>query len=309
MMPVSPWFFTNLPGYDKNWLWNGEDLWYDRWQQAASYSKGGFPAPEWIEIISWNDYGESHYIGPLDDRQYDLFTTGKAPYNYAKNMTHDGWRMQLAWMIDMYKNGSAQSNQESVVVWYRPSYSDACNTGDTTGNTASQLQIELSPDEVLSNQISVSALLVGPGALYVAFGGIIIAVDWKYTPNGGAGLYYATYALNGQDSSESLFSVLVIRDDSAKTIEVLPSVGISHSCQDNITNWNAVTAWASGQTVLINQSITNDVCIKGWGLGDFAEICSFTCSLGYVSSYNGFLSLSRPLANCKFVVPGLSMCM
>lgn len=21
MMPVSPWFFTNLPGYDKNWLW------------------------------------------------------------------------------------------------------------------------------------------------------------------------------------------------------------------------------------------------------------------------------------------------
>jgi hypothetical protein len=24
MMPVSPWFFTNLPGYNKNWLWRGE---------------------------------------------------------------------------------------------------------------------------------------------------------------------------------------------------------------------------------------------------------------------------------------------
>ena len=24
MMPVSPWFYTNLPGYDKNWLWRGE---------------------------------------------------------------------------------------------------------------------------------------------------------------------------------------------------------------------------------------------------------------------------------------------
>ncbi len=24
MMPVSPWFFTNLPGYEKNWLWRGE---------------------------------------------------------------------------------------------------------------------------------------------------------------------------------------------------------------------------------------------------------------------------------------------
>lgn len=24
MMPVSPWFFTNMPGYKKNWLWRGE---------------------------------------------------------------------------------------------------------------------------------------------------------------------------------------------------------------------------------------------------------------------------------------------
>lgn len=32
MMPISPWFFTNLPGYDKNWLWRrGDMLWYDRW--------------------------------------------------------------------------------------------------------------------------------------------------------------------------------------------------------------------------------------------------------------------------------------
>jgi hypothetical protein len=24
LMPVSPWFYTNLPGYHKNWLWKGE---------------------------------------------------------------------------------------------------------------------------------------------------------------------------------------------------------------------------------------------------------------------------------------------
>jgi hypothetical protein len=34
MMPVSPWFYTNLPGFGgKNWLWRGDDLWYDRWSQ------------------------------------------------------------------------------------------------------------------------------------------------------------------------------------------------------------------------------------------------------------------------------------
>ncbi|KAJ4401166.1 Glucan endo-1,3-alpha-glucosidase agn1 [Neurospora sp. IMI 360204] len=26
MMPISPWFFTNLPGYNKNWLWRGDSL-------------------------------------------------------------------------------------------------------------------------------------------------------------------------------------------------------------------------------------------------------------------------------------------
>jgi hypothetical protein len=40
--------------------------------------------PEFVQIISWNDYGESHYIGPLDDRQYEAFDIGMAPYNYVK---------------------------------------------------------------------------------------------------------------------------------------------------------------------------------------------------------------------------------
>ncbi|GIC85958.1 uncharacterized protein Aud_002317 [Aspergillus udagawae] len=30
MTPVSPWFYTNLPGYGKNWLWRGDHLWHDR---------------------------------------------------------------------------------------------------------------------------------------------------------------------------------------------------------------------------------------------------------------------------------------
>ncbi|KAI1830399.1 CAZyme family GH71 [Penicillium roqueforti] len=57
---VSPWFFTNLPGYDKNWLWRGDDL------------------------------CKSHYIGPLYDYAMEAFTIGKAPSNFAKDMPHDG---------------------------------------------------------------------------------------------------------------------------------------------------------------------------------------------------------------------------
>lgn len=34
MMAVSPWFYTNLPTYSKNWLWRGDSLWHDRWNQV-----------------------------------------------------------------------------------------------------------------------------------------------------------------------------------------------------------------------------------------------------------------------------------
>lgn len=48
MMPVSPWFFTNMPGYKKNWLWSSNSLWYDRWNHVW------FEVPEYVQIISWN---------------------------------------------------------------------------------------------------------------------------------------------------------------------------------------------------------------------------------------------------------------
>jgi hypothetical protein len=142
MMPVSPWFYTNMPGYDKNWLWRGDDSWYQRWIQIW------YLQPEFVEIISWNDFGESHYIGPLDNRSYDAFTMGRAPFNYAENMPHDGWRDLLPFLIDTYKNGRALVTEEKIVMWHRTSLVDDCDRDWTTGNTASQLQAEFPPDEV-----------------------------------------------------------------------------------------------------------------------------------------------------------------
>lgn len=86
MMPVSPWFYTNLPGYKKNWVWKGDHLWYERWEEVL------YLQPEWVEIISWNDYGESHYIGPLHDNAMAAFEIGDASYNYVTDYQHDAWR-------------------------------------------------------------------------------------------------------------------------------------------------------------------------------------------------------------------------
>jgi len=93
MMPVSPWFYTNMPGFDKNWLWRGksyfflyalydadnligDDLWRDRWEQVL------WVKPDYVQIISWNDYGESHHIGPLRSGTYEAFGEkfGNSPF-------------------------------------------------------------------------------------------------------------------------------------------------------------------------------------------------------------------------------------
>ena len=38
MMGVSPWFFHSATPSTNNpdWVWRGDDLWHDRWQQTLS---------------------------------------------------------------------------------------------------------------------------------------------------------------------------------------------------------------------------------------------------------------------------------
>jgi len=65
---VSAWFSTHYGSevtYSKNWVFPSDLLWYNRWMDILTL------APQYVEIITWNDYGESHYIGPLSSPHYD----------------------------------------------------------------------------------------------------------------------------------------------------------------------------------------------------------------------------------------------
>lgn len=44
MMPVSPWFYTNLPQWNKNWLWKGAHLWTRRWEEVYYFQ------PELVQV-------------------------------------------------------------------------------------------------------------------------------------------------------------------------------------------------------------------------------------------------------------------
>ncbi|GKT50966.1 mutanase Pc12g07500 [Colletotrichum spaethianum] len=280
MMPVSPWFFTNLPGYSKNWLWKSGDLWYERWKQVVSMDF----EPEFLEIISWNDYGESHYIGPLDNTQYEAFQVGDAPYNYVKDMPHDGWREHLPYLIDLYKTGTASFTKESMVTWFRTSLSDTCADGGTTGNTASQLQLEYEARDLTPDRIYFSVLLASSAELKVSFGGRDYSIkDWDYIPDGGVGVYHTSIPVLGTGGA---WHAQVVRGSST-IIDYLVPQGISGDCPSGVTNWNPwVGSASSGGSVSGKppRDLADQVCIAGWGEGNFNDLCEFTCKYGYCPS-------------------------
>ncbi|KAK6854457.1 hypothetical protein PG995_009550 [Apiospora arundinis] len=294
MMPVSPWFFTNLPKYNKNRLWRGDDLWYDRWQQVLDVN------PEYVEIVTWNDYGESHYIGPLYPQQYPVFEYGGAPYNYVADMPHDGWRAFLPYIIQKYKTGSASIAKEGLVSWYRTQPGKACDTGGTVANDASY-QTPYPPADVVQDKIFFSALLNSAADVTVSVGGVNLSgVSWRNTPSGGSGIYHGSVAYGG-----SRGDVVVTVTRNGGQVAQMKGAAITNDCKGRAENWNAWVGSASGSGSGTNPSPppatttaappppstttnptqppppSNGACVEGAGDGNFGGLCSFACHYNY----------------------------
>ncbi|KAJ5750450.1 Alpha-1-3-glucanase/mutanase [Penicillium manginii] len=127
--PVSPWFSTHYGSevsYSKNWVFPSDLLWYERWQEILNLS------PRFVEIVTWNDYGESHYVGPLSSPHGD---DGNS--KWAMDMPHNGWLDMAKPFIAAFKAGCTSPNdfvqEDQLVYWYRPTKRDVnCDATDTT---------------------------------------------------------------------------------------------------------------------------------------------------------------------------------
>ncbi|PQE12788.1 alpha-13-glucanase mutanase protein [Rutstroemia sp. NJR-2017a BBW] len=275
MMPISPWFFTNLPQWDKNWLWRGDDLWYDRWEEAL------YVQPDLIEIISWNDFGESHYVGPVDETDEGIFDAlASAPYNYAKGMPHATWLLLLPFVIDLYKFGTATVKVETAVTWFRPNPNSAgCSDGGTTGNTASQLQIEFKPTEIMQDKVFFSAVLGAYADVFITVGGVDLGAKWENKPYGGIGIYHGSIDIGGHLGEVSI-------EIKRNGVSITSSHGgqITNACQGGIQNFNA---YVMGSSAPLGTSSTPTIpicglnCTSGSGTGNFKQICEFSCGIGY----------------------------
>jgi hypothetical protein len=236
--------------------------------------------PDFVQIISWNDYGESHYIGPLYNiDKYEAFSVGEAPVNYAHGMPHDGWRLFLPYYIDIYKNGKASITKEGVVGWYRPNPSSECNDGGTAAITASQLQYEFRHAEVVQDKIFYSALLTSMATVTVTVGGVSIPATWQDNPDGGVGVYHGSV---GYGTFYGDVKISISRAGS--TIAKFSSAAITTSCTDGYANWNAVVGSAEGPSISAvspKLAIDEQACIEGTAPGNFQGLCKFTCQYGY----------------------------
>ncbi|KAK1988336.1 family 71 glycosyl hydrolase [Colletotrichum cereale] len=236
MMPVSPWFYTNLPGYNKNWVWRGDDLWFDRWTQVMEIM------PTFVQIISWNDYGESHHIGPVRSNAMEAFDVGKAPFNYALDHPHDGWRHALPFLVDSYKAAvQPDIRNESLTTWYRSSPALACKDGGTTVNMAARSQQVLAAAEVVKDKIFYSALLTSAAEVTVSVGGRSQRGNWTSTPEGGRGMYHGSAPFLG--TGDVVVSMAKYGIEMAR-IEGRP---ITDECPGGMTNWNA---WVAARDAL-----------------------------------------------------------
>lgn len=138
----------------------------------------------------------------------------------------------------MSQNNESTVDQELVVAWYRTQPATACGTGNTTGNTASQLQTEFPPYDVVQDRVFFTAILGSEASVSVTVGGVALDATWTNTPNGEttAGSYHGSAAF-GNNIGEV---VVAISRDSSQIVQVTGE-DISTECFGlaALENWNA----------------------------------------------------------------------
>ncbi|KAB5522872.1 glycosyl hydrolase family 71-domain-containing protein [Coniochaeta sp. 2T2.1] len=197
-------------------------------------------------------------------------------------MPHDGWRQFLPYAISLYKTGTATIAQEGLVTWYRLNPNGACGDGDTTGNTASQLQLEFSPNIIMEDRIFYSALLTGPAQVTVSINGAGRTGTWDQVPHGGVGIYHGSVAIGSATGP-----VVVTVSRSGQRIATVNGASITTGCPQNLNNYNAWVGSGLGSGIApvgSGTSLADLNCTQGFGVYHFVGLCAFNCLNGYCPS-------------------------
>ncbi|KDQ23206.1 glycoside hydrolase family 71 protein [Pleurotus ostreatus PC15] len=152
MAGVSPWFFTHYGfPYNKNFIFRGDDwLLATRMEQLVqNRNEIGL-----VEVITWNDYGESHYVGPIHGDQ-------PGSEEWVNGFDHQAWLPLLSYYITAFKTGVYPMGKERIFLWMRP-HPTAASASDPLGRPANADWTE--------DYMWVVALLDAPGDITLSCG-------------------------------------------------------------------------------------------------------------------------------------------
>ncbi|KAK0461733.1 glycoside hydrolase family 71 protein [Desarmillaria tabescens] len=121
---ISMWIFTHYSWADKNFYLRGDDwLIANRWEQLISMRD----QLTFVEMVTWNDYGESDYFGPFKGAQPD------GTY-WAENFPHTIFYDLSQYYITAFKTGSYPAiTQDVIYYWARPHPYAANANADSLG--------------------------------------------------------------------------------------------------------------------------------------------------------------------------------
>ncbi|KAI0778002.1 glycoside hydrolase family 71 protein [Irpex lacteus] len=113
MAASSPWFYTHYN--TKNFIWRPDDwLLANRWEAIVANRT----SIDFVEVNTWNDYGESHYIGPIEA--------------WVDGYDHTPWLDLYKYYIAAYKTGTyPHITTDRTFVWGRTYPVDVVATADT----------------------------------------------------------------------------------------------------------------------------------------------------------------------------------
>ena len=144
----------------------------DMWMNAINVTH-----PQWVEIITWNDFIEGTYVSPIDDPNNYPFAnflvesglpTQPGPLRYFHS--HVGAWALLPYFIEWYKTGCQPDIHKNSVFW-------AYRTQSVNDNAASGIPALGTLNGPIADKIYVTANVAQPGTLTVTSGTLTTSFD------------------------------------------------------------------------------------------------------------------------------------
>jgi glucan endo-1,3-alpha-glucosidase len=129
----------------------------EQWKSIIEVQK-----PEWVELVTWNDWDEATYFSPMDDiNKY-------WPWNAHKELgfykTHKGFAALNSYYINWYKSGKQpEITEDQIYFFYRTHSKDTISLGNVDVPVRGRIG-------VVKDEIFITTMLKEPAALRVLTG-------------------------------------------------------------------------------------------------------------------------------------------